>query len=96
LILWAAADRQMWGAIIKRLHLGTARQFSNIDSASIVPDLRPILDSDYVARARMVASQMATASESATATAEVLDDSARLKCVGATGGGISQGTESPR
>ena len=36
----------------------------------------------------MVAAQMATASESATATAEVLDDSARLKCVGATGRGI--------
>ena len=86
MILWPAAERQTWGDIIKRLHGGTARRTSNTNSASLVPDLRPIMAPDYVARARMVAAQVAIASKSATATAEVLGDSARLKRVGAIGG----------
>ena len=51
LILWAAADRQMWGAIIKRLQVGTARRFSSTTQESLVADLRQIMAPHYVARA---------------------------------------------
>ena len=90
LILWAAADRQMWGAIIKRLHVGTARRFSNTTSESLVADLRQILAPDYVARAWEVAAQMTRSADSAAATADLLEAFARRTRVGATGGGTSR------
>jgi UDP:flavonoid glycosyltransferase YjiC (YdhE family) len=81
LILWAAPDRQMWGAIIKRLKVGTARKFSNTTQESLVADLRQILAPDYLARASEVAAQMTTPAESVTATADLVEDLARLRCV---------------
>ena len=81
LILWAAADRQTWGANIKRLHVGAAWRFSPKTTESLFVDMRQILASDCVAGAREVA-----------ATAYLLEDFARASRVGATGGGIWRGT----
>lgn len=77
LILWAAADRQMWGAIIKRLQVGTARRFSSTTRESLVADLRQIVAPQYVARARELATHMTKPSESAAATADLVESFAR-------------------
>jgi UDP:flavonoid glycosyltransferase YjiC (YdhE family) len=80
LILWAAPDRQMWGAVIKRLKVGTARRFSSTTRESLVADLRQILAPQYVARAREVATHMTNPAESASATADLVEELARLRC----------------
>jgi len=80
----------MWGAIIKRMRVGTARRFSSIASDSLFAGLRPILAPDCVSWARELATQMTTIVDSAAATADLLQDFARLKGVGATGGGESR------
>ena len=91
LILWAAADRQMWGALIKRLKVGTARRFSSTTRESLVADLRQILAPEYVARAREVAAHMTTPAESVAATADLVENFARLKRVGLISDGGSSG-----
>jgi UDP:flavonoid glycosyltransferase YjiC (YdhE family) len=82
LILWAAADRQMWGAIIKRLQVGTTRRFSSTTRESLVEDLRRILAPHCVARARELATHMTKPAESVTATADLVENFARLRQVG--------------
>jgi UDP:flavonoid glycosyltransferase YjiC (YdhE family) len=78
LILWAAPDRQMWGALTKRLKVGTTRRFSNTTVGSLVADLRRILTPQYVARAREVATRMTKPAESVSATADLVEEFARL------------------
>ena len=87
LILWAAADRQMWGAIIKRLQVGTTRRFSRTTRESLVEDLRQILSAPFAARAREVATHMTKPAESAAAAADLVEHHARLKRVGAISNG---------
>jgi UDP:flavonoid glycosyltransferase YjiC (YdhE family) len=82
LILWATPERQMWGALIKRLKVGTTRRFSTITRESLIADLRRILAPPYVAQARVVATQMTKPAESVAATANLVEDLARLRCVG--------------
>ena len=91
LILWSAVDRQMWGALIKRLKVGTARRFSSTTRESLVADLRRILAPQYVARAREVATQMTKPAESVAATADLLENFARVKRVGLISGGGPSG-----
>ena len=95
LIDWSVADRQMWGAKIKRLHLGTARRLSNTTSESLFADLRQILAPEYVARVREVATHRTTPVDSAATTCDLLEDFARLMRVDATGGRIWRGTAAP-
>jgi UDP:flavonoid glycosyltransferase YjiC (YdhE family) len=82
LILWAAPDRQMWGALLKRLKVGTARRFSSTTEKSLVADLRTILAPQYVARAREIAARMTTPAESVAAAADLVENFARLRRVG--------------
>jgi UDP:flavonoid glycosyltransferase YjiC (YdhE family) len=82
LILWAAPDRQMWGALLKRLKVGTARRFSSTTEKALVADLRTILAPQYVARAREIAARMTTPAESVAAAADLMEDFARLRRVG--------------
>jgi UDP:flavonoid glycosyltransferase YjiC (YdhE family) len=82
LILWATPERQMWGALIKRLKVGTTRRFSTITRESLVADLRQILAPPYVARAREVATQMTKPAESVSATADLVEGLARQRRAG--------------
>jgi UDP:flavonoid glycosyltransferase YjiC (YdhE family) len=82
LILWATPERQMWGALIKRLKVGTTRRFSTITRESLIADLRRILAPPYVAQARVVATQMTKPADSVAATADLVEDLARLRRVG--------------
>jgi len=82
LILWATPERQMWGALIKRLKVGTTRRFSSITQELLAADLRRILAPEYVARAREVANQMTKPAESIAVTADLVEGLARQRRVG--------------
>jgi UDP:flavonoid glycosyltransferase YjiC (YdhE family) len=82
LVLWATPDRQMRGAFIKRMKVGTMRRFSSTTRESLVADLRQILAPPYVARAREAATHMTKPAESIAATADLVEGHARLRRVG--------------
>jgi UDP:flavonoid glycosyltransferase YjiC (YdhE family) len=82
LILWLGAEQPIWAAQVKRLKVGSARRFSNINQASLVAELRRILTPQYVTRAREVATQMTKPAESVTTTADLLENNARRKGFG--------------
>ena len=83
LILWMADVQFIWGTVVKRLKVGTARRFSTTTESGLHDDLRTILAPAYAIRAREVASQMATPAESAAAAADLVEEFARLRRVGA-------------
>ena len=82
LVLWTFFDQPLVGAAVKRLKVGTARRLSTTSEKSLVADLRRILAPQYVARARELAPQMTKPAQSVTAAADLLEDFARVKCVG--------------
>jgi UDP:flavonoid glycosyltransferase YjiC (YdhE family) len=82
LILWTFPDQPLWAAAVKRLKVGTGRRFSTTTEKSLVADLRRILAPQYVARAREIAARMNTPAESVAAAADLVEDFARLRCVG--------------
>jgi UDP:flavonoid glycosyltransferase YjiC (YdhE family) len=55
---------------------------SSTTEASLVSDLRTILDPQYAARARDIAPRMTKPEESIAATADLLENFARLRRVG--------------
>jgi UDP:flavonoid glycosyltransferase YjiC (YdhE family) len=77
LILWTAPDRQMWGAQVKRLKVGTSRRFSSTTKRSLVADLRRILAPQYVTRAREIATRMTKPADSVATAAELVEICAR-------------------
>jgi UDP:flavonoid glycosyltransferase YjiC (YdhE family) len=81
-ILWAAPDRLMRGAVVKRLKVGTTRRFSSTSRESLVADLRTILAPQYVARAREIATRMTKPAESVAAAADLVENFARSRHVG--------------
>lgn len=82
LILSTDLDQTLWGARVKRLKVGTARRFSATTEKTLVADLRTILEPQYVARAREVATRMTRTAESPVVAADLLENFARLKRVG--------------
>jgi UDP:flavonoid glycosyltransferase YjiC (YdhE family) len=82
LILSTWGDQTVWGARVKRLKVGTARRFSATTRESLVADLRTILASEYVARARELATRMSKPAESVMAAADLMEDFARACRVG--------------
>ncbi len=60
----------------------TTRRFSATTRESLVADLRTILAPQYIARARQIAAQMTKPAESVAATADLLENLARLRRVG--------------
>ncbi len=92
LILWKLPDqRNVWGAAVKRLKVGTARRRSATTLESLVADLRTILAPDYATRAREVASRTTKPAESVAAAADVLENFARSRRVGLIGEGGPSG-----
>ena len=77
LILWIAFDQPIWADVVKRLKVGTSRRFSRMTRESLVADLRRILAPEYATRARETASRMTKPTASVTATADLLEDTAR-------------------
>ena len=77
LILWIAFDQPIWADVVKRLKVGTSRRFSRTTSESLVADLHRILAPEYETRARETASRMTKPTASVTATADLLQDTAR-------------------
>jgi UDP:flavonoid glycosyltransferase YjiC (YdhE family) len=77
-----AGDQPFWAAMVKRLKVGTARRFSTTTRESLVADLRTILAPQYVTRAREVATRMTKPAENVAATADLLENFARLRRVG--------------
>ncbi|MGV0812725.1 glycosyltransferase [Mycolicibacterium boenickei] len=78
LILSTDLDQTLWGRRVKQLKVGTARRFSGTTEKSLVADLRTILDPQYAARAREVATQMTKPAESVMATADLVEKFAGL------------------
>ena len=77
LILWIAFEQPIWADVVKRLRVGTSRRFSRTTRDSLVADLRRILAPEYATRARETASRMTKPTASVTATADLLEDTAR-------------------
>ncbi len=82
LILWLAGDQPIWGAMVERLEVGTARRFSATTIESLVADLRRILAPQYVTRAREIATRMTKPAQSVANTADLLENFARFKRLG--------------
>ena len=82
LILWSLPDQALWGARVKRLKVGTGRRFSSTTRETLVADLRTILAPQYRTRAREIAALMTKPTESVAATADVVENFARLRRVG--------------
>ena len=81
LILSTDLNQIYWGAVVKRLKVGTARRFSSTTRNSLVADLRTILAPQYVAQAREIATRMTKSTESVAAAADLLEHFARQKRV---------------
>jgi UDP:flavonoid glycosyltransferase YjiC (YdhE family) len=79
LILSTWADQSLWGAVVKRLKVGTARRFSVTTQQSLVADLRQILAPAYIARAREVATRMTKSAESVKSAADLMEHFAYLR-----------------
>jgi len=78
LILFADwLDMPLWADAVRRLKVGSARNFSAITRESLVADLRSILTPQYVTRAREVATQMTKTAESLARAGNLLEDTAR-------------------
>ncbi|MGH3643097.1 MAG: glycosyltransferase, partial [Mycobacterium sp.] len=77
LILWSSADQPYWGNQLSRLKVGTARRFSNTTHQTLVADLRRVLAPEYAVRAREIAAQMTTPTESVNKAADLFEDAAR-------------------
>jgi UDP:flavonoid glycosyltransferase YjiC (YdhE family) len=82
LILWTLPDQPFFGAVVKRLKVGTARRFSATTTKSLVKDLRKILAPQYGIRAREIAPRMTTPADAAAAAADLVENFARSRRVG--------------
>jgi UDP:flavonoid glycosyltransferase YjiC (YdhE family) len=82
LILWTLPDQPFFAAQLKRLKVGAGRRFSTTTEKSLVADLRRILAPQYLTRARELAPRITKPAESAAAAADLVENFARLKCVG--------------
>lgn len=79
LILWSSADQPYWGNQLKKLKVGTARQFSRTTSETLVADLRRILTPEYTARARALARCITKPQESVRLAADIFERAAGRK-----------------
>jgi UDP:flavonoid glycosyltransferase YjiC (YdhE family) len=82
LVLYMADVQMIWGAAVKKLKVGASRRFSAATEKTLVKDLRTILTPQYRASARELGARMIRPADSATAAADLLEDSARRKLVG--------------
>jgi UDP:flavonoid glycosyltransferase YjiC (YdhE family) len=73
LILSTDLDQTLWGRRVKQLKVGTARRLSATTQESLIADLRVILQPEYAARAREVATRMTKPAESVAAAADFVE-----------------------
>jgi UDP:flavonoid glycosyltransferase YjiC (YdhE family) len=73
-ILWMADVQVVWGSAVKRLGVGTSRRFSSATEQSLTADLRTVLVPRYAARAKEIATLMASPADNAVATADLMED----------------------
>jgi UDP:flavonoid glycosyltransferase YjiC (YdhE family) len=81
LVLWIRNEQPLWGAVVKRLKVGSAQSLSRTTEESLAAGLRSILRPQYVARAREVADIMTKPSVSVTAAADLLESAARREAI---------------
>jgi UDP:flavonoid glycosyltransferase YjiC (YdhE family) len=81
LILAMAGDQSLWGAMVKRLMVGTTRRLSTTTQKSLVADLRRILAPQYVTRAREIATRMTKPTESVAAAADLVESLAGVRSI---------------
>ena len=81
-ILWRGFDQPHWGAVVKRLKVGTARRFSRTTQDSLVADLRTVLTPQHAARAREIATRMTKPTASVAAAADLVENLAGVRRVG--------------
>ena len=79
LILYTDFNQRLWGTVVKRLKVGTARRFSSVTERSLVADLRLILRPDYVARARELGPRMTEPAKGAALAADLVERYARAE-----------------
>lgn len=79
LILWTLIDQQLWGAMVKRLKVGTTRRMVGTTHRSLVTGLRQILTSEYQTRAREFAPRMTKSHESVSRAADLMEEFANAK-----------------
>jgi UDP:flavonoid glycosyltransferase YjiC (YdhE family) len=78
LVLWIGWEQPVWGALVERLEVGSARCFSTTTRESLVEDLRIILAPQCITRAREIATRMTKTAQSIVSAADLLEDAARL------------------
>ncbi|MEE3065106.1 MAG: glycosyltransferase [Actinomycetota bacterium] len=81
-ILWRGFDQPHWGAVVKRLKVGTARRFSSTTQESLVADLRTVLTPQYAARAREIATRMTKPAASVAAATDLVENLACIRRIG--------------
>jgi len=81
MILWALCDQPFFGAAVKRLKVGTARRFSTTTEKSLIADLHRILEPQYLARAREIATRMTKPAESVRAAVDLVENLVRPRRV---------------
>ena len=74
-------EQPLWGAVVKRLKVGSAQSLSRTTEESLAAGLRSILRPQYVARAREVAEIMTKPSVSVTAAADLLESAAHREAI---------------
>jgi UDP:flavonoid glycosyltransferase YjiC (YdhE family) len=78
LILWDVADQYIWATQVKRLKVGSAKRLSNVSRKSLIRQLRKILASDCMARAREIAPRMTKPSVGVAIVADLLEQTVRV------------------
>lgn len=82
LVLWVAAEQPLWGKQVARLGIGATRRFAASTRGSLLTDLRAVLAPEMAQRARLLATQMSTPSESVATAADLLEKAARNRHAG--------------
>jgi UDP:flavonoid glycosyltransferase YjiC (YdhE family) len=82
LVLWIRNEQPLWGAVVKRMKVGSAQRLSSVTEESLVAALRSILRPQYFTRAREIATRITKPSVSATAAADLLENAARARRFG--------------
>ena len=82
LILWTLPDQPLWGAVVRRLKIGTSRRFASTTEKTLIADLRRILAAPYFARASAIATRMTKPSDSIVAAADRIESFASPQCAG--------------
>ena len=77
LVLWLNADQPVWGAQLKHLGVGLSRAFSSTTRATLVADLRKLLNGRYAAAAKSLSARMTKPADSVNLTADLIEKAAR-------------------